>query len=210
MWKSVLVVVSNWVCTVCASCCLSLPSLSHGTLAFVSVEYQGRWLLDWQFQDIFPIDFYRSSCQRELARVGAGWRGGGCSVRHDSLSISKIYNELFTAECWRICSSLHYRSMQQVRCQRTRLSPAFLWRALLRDRGCWEKKQVCALVLLRSGLRAGASLPGTVAQLGSVSLDDCTPPLPKPLSHQVWKSWFLTGPSPDPGKPCTLQTGPWT
>lgn len=156
-------------------CCLSLPSLSHGTLVFVSVEYQGRWLLDWLFQDIFPIDFYRSPCQRELARVGVGWRGEGCYVRHASLSISKIYTEQFAAECRSACDFLRYRSMQWVRCRGTRSSPAFssLARELYRrteDAG--KKKQVCAIVLLRSGLRAGASLPGSVAQLGSVSPDD--------------------------------------
>lgn len=156
-------------------CCLFLPSLSQGTLVFVSVEYQGRWLLDWLFQDIFPIDFYRSPCQRELAGMGVGWKGGGFSVRHTSLSISKIYTERFAAECQSVCDFLCYRPMQRVRCRGTRPRPASssLARELYRGtEDARKKKQVCALVLLRSGLRAGASLPGSVAQLGSVSPDD--------------------------------------
>lgn len=58
-------------------CFLSLPAFSQRTWVFVSVESGGRWLLDWLFQDIFPIDFYRSSCQCELAGegVGGGWNG---------------------------------------------------------------------------------------------------------------------------------------
>ncbi|RXN29022.1 hypothetical protein ROHU_018751 [Labeo rohita] len=65
--------------------------------------------------------------------------------------------------------------MQRVRCRGTRPRPASssLARELYRGtEDARKKKQVCALVLLRSGLRAGASLPGSVAQLGSVSPDD--------------------------------------
>lgn len=44
--------------------------------------------------------------------------------------------------------------------------------ALPRDRGWWKEEAGVCLVLLHSGLRAGVSLSGSVAQLGSVSPDD--------------------------------------
>ncbi len=163
-------------------CCLSLPSLSHGTLVFVSVEYQGRWLLDWLFQDIFPIDFYRSPCQRELARVGVGWRGEGCYVRHASLSISKIYTEQFAAECRSACDFLRYRSMQWVRCRGTRFESCLFLigqRALPKDRGCWkEEAGVCYCVIAQrvKGRCESARLGGTAGQCKPWWLAHCSLP----------------------------------
>lgn len=90
-------------------------------------------------------------------------------------TLACLYTEIFAAECRSACDFLSCRRTQQIRSGGTWLSPASSSLARAHYRGtedAGKKKQVCALVLLRGGLRAGASLPGSVAQLGRVSPDD--------------------------------------
>lgn len=98
-------------------------------------------------------------------------------VRQDTVSNANVYQKIQVVVTINVETHLiaDPRGLKRVRCCGTRPSPvscSLAGEVCRGTRRAGKKKQVCALVLLHGGLRAGVSLPGSVAQLGCVSPDD--------------------------------------
>lgn len=175
MWKSVLVALSNWVC-MCVV--LSLSSvLLPGDIGLCLCGVPGQMVPRLAVSGHFPYWFLQVSLPERISRSGGGADGEMEDVRQDTVSITQMYIRRYKWLWLNVETHLiaDPRGLKRVRCCGTQPSPVScsLGGEVCRGtRRAGKKKQVCALVLLHGGLRAGVSLPGSVAQLGCVSSDD--------------------------------------